>query len=454
LTTLPIHYESFLVGNITPAEDGPSFAYDPRWPKTRGAFPVSLGMPLDGGPFGSGTLLPWLANLLPEEGNLLAIGRNLGVSPQDTIGILERIGRDTAGALTIGRLREGEVPGYRPISGEAGLERIIDELPAKPFLAGEDGVSMSLAGAQDKLPVALMADGTLGIPVNGAPSTHILKPDARRRLWGSVQNEALCMTLSALCRLKTAKVTIGKAGERSYLLVTRYDRVERNGRRLRIHQEDFCQALGKPPGAKYERNRSGVKGPRLIDMFAVVDTHLTAADRTRLLDAVIFNILICNTDAHAKNYSILLTGRGFSLAPLYDLMCAATWENVTRNLSQTIAGKDRGDYVMGRHWQRMADECGFNRTMILQRVEALAEKARRNIPQAVESVRAMPGGGHPLLGDFAAAIESRCRTVVRNLAHVEDIGDGGGEDAGPEPEEADMERAAAIARGGPFQTKA
>jgi len=89
----------------------------------------------------------------------------------------------------------------------------------------------------------------------------------------------------------------------------------------------------------------------------------------------------------------------------------------------------------------------FQPHQILQRVEALAEKARRNIPQAVESVRAMPGGGgHPLLGDFAAAIESRCRTVVRNLAHVEDIRGGGGDD--------DMERAAAIARGGPFQTKA
>lgn len=181
-------------------------------------------------------------------------------------------------------------------------------------------------------------------------------------------------------------------------------------------------------------------------MFAVADTHLTVADRTRRLDAVIFNILICNTGAHAKNYSILLTGRGFSLAPLYDLICAATWENVTRNLSQTIAGKDRGDCVMGRHWQRMADECGFNRTMILQRVEALAGKARRNIAPAVELVRAMPGGGHPLLGDFAAAIDSRCRTVVRNLAHVENIGDGGGGD--------DMEKAAAIARGGPFQTEA
>lgn len=419
MSTLPVHYEHLVIGEITLAEEGPSFAYDPRWKKTRGAFPVSLTMPLDRGPFGPDILMPWLANLLPEDANLLAVGRNLGVSPQDVIGILERIGRDTAGALTIGRHREGEAPGYRPIDGEAELERIVEELPAKPFLAGEDGVSMSLAGAQEKLPVAFMADGRMAIPVNGAPSTHILKPDARRRLWGSVQNEALCMTLADRCGLKTAAVTTGRAGERSYLLVTRYDRVQRDGRWLRMHQEDFCQALGKPPGAKYERNRSGVRGPRLADMFGVVDAHLTAADRMRLLDAVVFNVLICNTDAHAKNYSVLLTGRGASLAPLYDLMCAAAWENVTKNLSQTIAGKDRGEHLMGRHWQRMADECGFNRTMILRRIETVAERVRRELPEAVGAVRAMPGGDHPLLGEFAAAIEARCRTVVLNLAHVE-----------------------------------
>ncbi|NYZ13626.1 type II toxin-antitoxin system HipA family toxin [Azospirillum sp. RWY-5-1] len=429
MNTLPVQYGPLVVGEITLSEDGPTFAYDRRWPNTRGAFPVSLGMPLGAGPFRPEILVPWLANLLPEEANLLAVGRNLGVSPQDVIGVLERIGRDTAGALTIGRPPAGETPGYRPIDGEAELERIIEELPAKPFLAGEDGVSMSLAGAQEKLPVARLPDGRLGVPVNGAPSTHILKPDTRRRLWGSVQNEALCMTLAARCGLKTAPVTTGTAGGRSFLLVSRYDRVQRDGRWLRIHQEDFCQALGRPPGAKYERNRSGVRGPRLVDMFRVVDDHLTAADRMRLLDAVVFNVLIGNTDAHAKNYSILLTGRGALLAPLYDLMCAAVWEHVTRNLSQTIAGKDRGDHIKGRHWQRMAGECGFNRTLILRRIETAADRVRRELPGAVEAVRAMPAGDHPLLAEVATAIEARCRTVVRNLAQVDD----GPEDTGSAP---------------------
>ena len=206
--------------------------------------------------------------------------------------------------------------------------------------------------------------------------------------------------------------------------MTRYDRVLRDGRWLRVRQEDFRQALGKPPEAKYEHNRSGIKGPRLVDMFGVVDAHLTAADRMRLLDAVIFNVLICNTDAHARNYSILLTGRRFSLAPLYDLMCAAAWKNVTRNLPQTVAGKDRGDHVMGCHRQRMADECCFNRTMILKRIGALAERIRQALSEAVGTARATPGGDHPMLDEFTAAIDSRCRTVVGDLAFVEDAAEG------------------------------
>lgn len=152
MSTLPVHYEHLVIGEIALAEEGPSFAYDPRWQNTRGAFPVSLGMPLGGGTFGPAILMPWLANLLPEDANLLAVGRNLGISPQDVIGILERIGDDTAGALTIGRHRTGEAPGYRPVDGGAELERIVEELPTKPFLAGEDGVSMSLAGARRSCP--------------------------------------------------------------------------------------------------------------------------------------------------------------------------------------------------------------------------------------------------------------------------------------------------------------
>jgi serine/threonine-protein kinase HipA len=110
---------------------------------------------------------------------------------------------------------------------------------------------MSLAGVQSKLAVAIDRDGFVCIPTDGAPSTHILKPDSDR-LWGSVQNEAFCLTLAKLLKLPVPAVSTGIAGARSYLLVERYDRAEQQGRWRRIHQEDFCQALGKPPSAKYE----------------------------------------------------------------------------------------------------------------------------------------------------------------------------------------------------------
>ena len=166
MSEIPLFYERAVVGTITVTGNGPSFAYDPGWPNIRGAFPVSLNIPL-GAEAPPEVLLPWLMNLLPEGAPLLTIGRALGTSPDDVIGLLERIGHDTAGALSVGHPRRGTAPGYRLVPDEAALERIIEELPAKPFLVGEEGVSMSLAGAQQKLPLTY-ADGRFAIPVDGA----------------------------------------------------------------------------------------------------------------------------------------------------------------------------------------------------------------------------------------------------------------------------------------------
>ena len=143
-------------------------------------------------------------------------------------------------------------------------------------------------------------------------------------------------------------------------MVKRYDRVEQHGRWRRLHQEDFCQALGKPPSAKYELNQTGIPGPTLAEMFAVTRNAMQAPDVVNLLDYVIFNVLACNTDAHAKNYSLMISGKGFKLAPIYDVMCAQAWEHVTRNMAQKIAGKSRGEHLKRRHWQRFAADVGLN----------------------------------------------------------------------------------------------
>jgi serine/threonine-protein kinase HipA len=343
------------------------------------------------------------------------VGLRLGAAPEDVIGILAEIGRDTAGALSIAKPGHTGSGDWRPIPGDKALQRILDELPNKPFLVGDDGVSMSLAGVQSKLGVAIDAQGRLCVPTEGAPSTHILKPDSDN-LFGGVQNEALCLRLAKAAGLNAPEVTTGKAGNRSYLLVTRYDRVQQGERWRRLHQEDFCQALGKPPAAKYESNQSGVPGPTLAQMFALTRRRMQAPDILALLDYVIFNVLACNTDAHAKNYSLLISGRGVSLAPIYDVMCAAVWSNVTRNMAQKIAGKNRGEHLKRRHWQRFAADTGLNATRALARVESLAKAVLAKAGTTAKEVAALRAGNHPLLPKVVEALEDRARAILSGLA--------------------------------------
>jgi len=244
-------------------------------------------MPLKPERIGAETFLPWAANLLPENEQLRAVGQFLGMSPGDVIGLLSAIGRDIAGALSIGKPGGTSSVYWRPVERSEDLERIIEELPNKPFLVGDEGVSMSLAGVQSKLAVAVENVGRICVPLEGSPSTHILKPDAER-LWGGVQNEAFCLTLAKRLNIPVPEVTTGKAGGRTYLLIERYDRKEVGGRWRRLHQEDFCQALGKPPSAKYESNQTGIRGPTLTDIFERTRQLMSPNNILRLLDMVIF----------------------------------------------------------------------------------------------------------------------------------------------------------------------
>ena len=407
--SIPVWFEDRRVASI---EDGPTLRYAPEWLTAPDAFPISLRMPLGATDVPAETLIPWLQNLLPESGPLDTMGRTLGIARGDILGLLERIGRDTAGALTIGPQPPNETPGYRDVPDGTALERILDDLPSRPFLAGDEGVSMSLAGAQDKLPVAIH-DGRIAIPIHGAPSTHILKPD-NPRLSGSVQNEALCLMLARLCGLTAAEITTGKAGARSYLLESRYDRVPATPLWHRLHQEDFCQALGRPPSAKYQHNQIGTPGPSLADFFELTRACMTGADTLRLLDAVIFNVVTGNVDAHAKNYSMLISPGAFRFAPLYDLMCGAAWEGITLNHAQNIGGQRRGMHIQRRHWQRMATACGLNATATVRRVIRTVDLVFAKLDPAIEAVRAYPAGGHRILDVARDEIRKLCVTIRRN----------------------------------------
>lgn len=414
-----VYADGVIAGAIDSRLGETAFVYDPAWLNSQARFPLSLSMPLSAREWGSDVILPWLMNLLPEGAPLRALTRALGASADDVLALITASGGDLAGALSI-RAPAGQARN-EPIRDVAALERILNELPAKPFLIGEEGVAMSLAGAQEKLPV-VFESGAFSIPVNGAASTHILKPDTAN-LPGSVQNEALCMQLARRCGLNVADVTTGTAGDRSYLLVKRYDRVLKDGAVRRIHQEDFCQALGRPPGAKYEHNQTGIPGPSLAEMFALIREHMTARDTNRFLDAVIFNIAIGNVDSHAKNYSILLRPGRVELAPLYDLMSGLAWVNITENHAQSVGGQRRGRYIFRRHWQRLAKAAGLSSPAVLRRIATLCDRISVELPRACEDVIAMPAGKGILMDTFCAEIAARVATVRFNL-EADEQGDG------------------------------
>lgn len=403
-----IFYEAMAVAHLT-FEGEWHMNYEPRWEERRSAFPVSLTMPLRSGVVGAERLLPWLANLLPET-HLAEIGQRLKVSPQDIVGLLGHIGRDTAGALSIGEPRKAGIH-LQPVPDAQALERILNELPAKPFLVGERGVSMSLAGVQEKLPVFVDDEGRISIPVEGTPSTHILKPDTKR-LAGSVENEAFCLALARACGLDAAEATIGITGKRRYLLVKRYDRfTDPQGELRRLHQEDLCQLTGHFPLQKYERSSSG-RGVTMKMMFEAISDLVSPAERLKLLDAAIFNVLICNSDSHAKNYSILIgAGGSAKMAPLYDLMCAGVYRQVDQSLPQGIAGRFNAPDLRRADWQALADEAGLSGASTVRRVIELAGQVSAACEEVALQIKGMAGDPTEVLEKITHSIQKRCKRI-------------------------------------------
>lgn len=228
------------------------FQYDDGWLKSSRIFPLSLSLPLRQETYTDDIARPFFANLLPEGEIRELIAKQFHLSEQNVFALLEKIGGECAGAVSI--LPRGAKPadrsGYRELDDE-GLHKVLAEIPMRPLLAGEKGIRLSLAGAQNKLPVFIDDKEKIYIATGNSPSTHILKPPIPR-IEESVENEAFCMTLAWRMRLPVANVVIRK-NQDTILVVTRYDRERKeDGSVVRLHQEDFCQALGILPEQKYE----------------------------------------------------------------------------------------------------------------------------------------------------------------------------------------------------------
>ena len=401
------------VGTLSQVGGRLGFHYSADWLARPHAMALSRSLPLRPTPFDDHQCRGFFAGLLPEGNLRRLIAQQCQVSRQNDFALLDAIGGECAGAITFVSPGQG-VANARQAGvewlDEARLAALLDELPLRPMLAGRDGIRLSLAGAQDKLPVVF--DGRrVGLPTGGQPSTHILKP-AIAAVDGSVLNEGFCLGLARAMGLTAAHAEIFPVQDRRVLLVARYDRrSDDGGPPQRIHQEDFCQALGVVPEQKYQ-NEGGPDLKACFDLLRQA-TRPSAPQVLRLFDAVVFNALIGNHDAHAKNFSLLYGAAGPALAPLYDLLSTAVYEHLTPKMAMKLGSKYRFTEVQARHWEQFAVAAGLSVAQTRKRVLRMAH----DLPGVARQLQASPPfAGAAIIDKVGALIEERSALTARRLA--------------------------------------
>lgn len=412
--SLDVYLKDRKAGELMQGDEGSlTFTYDSDYLATDPAA-LSVSLPLHDEPFGDRIARPFFSGLLPDEKARRRLAAALGVSSGNAFGLLEIIGGECAGALSL------LLPGQRPSAptsddieplDDKRLEGILALLRHRPLLGGEEDVRLSLAGAQDKLAVAII-DGQITLPKAGRPTTHILKPFIEG-LDGTVENEVFCMTLARRLGLDVPLASKGIAGKSDYFLVERYDRITHgDGRIERIHQEDFCQALSVPPELKYEEEG----GPGISQCQDLIrrTTGRPAAEILRFQRMLIFHYLIGNADAHAKNYALLYRGKVPDLAPIYDAVCTAAYRGISKKLAMAMGGRSLPDTILMEHWASLVPSTRASRRMLAGELMTMADAIATEADALIYEV-ADRGALHPILKTVRKIIETRCALVRRAL---------------------------------------
>lgn len=372
------------IGVLSRDGDSYFFCYDAAWLEQKKPMPLSYSLPLQEEPFTPKETKPFFSNLLPEGQIRDHVAQKHRVSPEDDFELLAALAGDCAGAIAL--YPEDVLPStvesqhrYRLLSAE-DKEKLFAEafIMDLGFLGPEEKTRLSLAGVQDKLPIMIKGD-ELYLPLDGAPSTHILKPQHIK--WKNlVENEAFCMALAKKMGLDVPETFILNEDEKSYI-IERYDRtIDEKGRVIRLHQEDFCQALGYSYRKKYEEHG----GPGHKECFNLVKSFKNPlADKIKLINLTIFNSLISNYDCHGKNISLLYNdGAAPSLAPFYDLVCVGVY-GLSSDLAMSIGGVFNPKDLSREAWEQFAEDIAEGSP---KPVFSILRKMAEKIPEAAAKI--------------------------------------------------------------------
>lgn len=358
------------------------FLYDQNAQKA-----LSVSMPIQSDVFPYSLCQPYFQGLLPESDAVKnMIAKRYGVSPHNVFSLLESIGHDCAGAVSFHQTNEvitknnSYVLDGREIDTEE-LKEIILNLPKRPLFTDIDGLRLSLAGVQDKAALCYK-NGRFIIPHGSCPTTHIVKtsiPNVKE----SIFNEYACLNIAKKIKLPAPNAEIFNLSDVEFLLIERYDRKEKDGRIIRLHQEDFCQALGMLPGNKYE-NEGGPTAKKCFNLLS--HSFLPGKDRINFLKYFIFNILIGNKDSHGKNYSFLYNlEHQPTLSPLYDVLCTDFYPSLTKKMAMKIGGKYILEDVYDRHWKVFSEDLELSFSQLKKLIIKTGEQIKEQlyVPQFV-----------------------------------------------------------------------
>jgi serine/threonine-protein kinase HipA len=411
------------VGTIHYRDSRLSFTYSDTWRNDPNAYPLSLSMPLGSAAHGHARIEAFLWGLLPDNDRVLQNwGRRFQVSPKNVFRLISHVGEDCAGAVQFVSPERFETliaePSARDIqwlTEEDVAERLRTlRVDHSAWRAAGDTGQFSLAGAQPKTAL-LFERRRWGVPSGRIPTTHILKPPTGE--WGGhAENEHFSLQLARSLGLIVPNASVLRFQDEIAIVVERYDRARAGSRWVRIHQEDMCQSLGLHPTRKYESD-GGPGIQKILELLREQSSN-PEEDAQSFLDAIAFNWLIAGTDAHAKNYSLLLGQSGVvRLAPLYDLASILPYPTVDLSkvkLAMKVGGEYRLRNIGLRHWQRLATELRIDDAKLIDRIRTLAQAIPYQATAIQEQVEG-EGLSHVTIARLCKRLKTRAIACQRLL---------------------------------------